>query len=200
MAAQAFYFVCFRPRPAKMMSPELRTEFNVAQLLKEPIGGTRAYDVLVPVPHEDAELAQTEPLVGHVAMLRTNRGILVEATLSGTVVVECSRCLKGVTTPITVHLEEEFQPTVDVVKGTFIAVEEDDTALLIDEHHILDIAEVVRQAVLLEIPMQVLCKPDCLGLCPTCGQDLNAGPCGCLPADADPRWADLSALLSDVEM
>jgi uncharacterized protein len=182
------------------MSPELRTQFNVAQLLKEPIGGTRAYHVAVPVPQEDTELAHAEPLSGHVSMLRTNRGVLVEGTLQGSVVVECSRCLKGVTIPVTVHLEEEFQPTVDVVKGTFIEVEEEDTALLIDEHHILDIAEVVRQAVLLEIPMQVLCMADCLGLCPTCGQDLNSGPCDCLPADADPRWTDLSALLSDVEM
>jgi uncharacterized protein len=183
-----------------MMSLELRTQFNVAQLLKEPIGGTRAYDVLVPVTSDDAELAHTKPLVGHLSMLRTSRGVLVESDLSGSVTVDCSRCLKGVTTAVTIHLEEEFQPTIDVVKGTFLAVDEDDTALLIDEHHILDIAEVVRQALLLEIPMHVLCQPDCLGLCPTCGQDLNAGPCGCVPPDTDPRWADLSALLSDVEM
>ena len=182
------------------MSPEPRTQFNVAQLLKELIGGTRTYDVLVPVSHEDAELAHAEPLAGHLTMLRTNRGILVEGTLNGSIVVECSRCLKGVATPVTLNLEEEFVPTIDVVKGTFLQVEVDDTAILIDEHHILDIAEVVRQALLLEIPMHLLCKPDCLGLCPTCGQDLNAGPCGCLPADADPRWVDLSALLSDVEM
>jgi uncharacterized protein len=101
---------------------------------------------------------------------------------------------------VTLLLEEEFLPTIDVVKGTFLEVEEDDTAILIDQHHVLDIAEVVRQALLLEIPMHLLCKPDCLGLCPTCGQDLNAGPCGCLPADVDARWAELSALLSDVEM
>ena len=182
------------------MSPELRTQFNVAQLLKEPIGGTRAYDVLVSISSEDAELAHTEPLAGHLTMLRTTLGVLVEGALSGFVVVECSRCLTGVTTPVTILLEEEFQPTIDVVKGTFLAVDEDDTALLIDEHHVLDIAEVVRQALLLEIPMHLLCKPDCLGLCPTCGQDLNAGPCGCIPADADQRWAKLSALLSDVEM
>ena len=182
------------------MSLEPRTQFNVAQLLKELIGGTRTYDIVVPVAYEDAELAGAGPLVGHLTMLRTNRGILVEATLDGSVVVECSRCLKGVTTLVTLHLEEEFLPTIDVVKGTFLEVEEDDTAILIDQHHVLDIAEVVRQDLLLEIPMHLLCKPNCLGLCPTCGQDLNAGPCGCLPADADPRWADLSALLSDVEM
>ena len=182
------------------MSPEPRTQFNVAQLLKELIGGTRAYDVVVPVSYEDAELANAKPLVGHLTMLRTNRGILVEGTLDGAVVVECSRCLKGVLTPVTLLLEEEFLPTLDVVKGTFLEVEEDDTAILIDQHHILDIAEVVRQALLLEIPMHLLCKPDCLGLCPTCGQDLNTGPCGCLPADVDARWAELSALLSDVEM
>ena len=53
------------------MSPEPRTQFNVAQLLKELIGGTRAYDVVVPVSYEDAELANAKPLVGHLTMLRT---------------------------------------------------------------------------------------------------------------------------------
>ena len=101
------------------MSPEPRTQFNVAQLLKELIGGTRAYDVVVPVSYEDAELANAKPLVGHLTMLRTNRGILVEGTLDGAVVVECSRCLKGVDTPVTLLLEEEFLPTIDVGQGHF---------------------------------------------------------------------------------
>ena len=66
-------------------------------LLKELIGGTRAYDVVVPVSYEDAELANAKPLVGHLTMLRTNHGIQVKnGTLDGAVVVECSRCLKGV--------------------------------------------------------------------------------------------------------
>lgn len=179
---------------------EERTQWNVAQLLKEPIGATRSYEVLVPAPQSDAELRQAAPLAGHISMLHTNRGILVEGELAGSVTVECSRCLRPVPLPVTVTLEEEFQPMVDVVRGSYLAVEEEDSALLIDEHHILDIGEVVRQAVLLEVPMQVLCKPDCAGLCQTCGKDLNEGPCDCLLTAPDPRWEQLGALLEDIDI
>ena len=80
-------------------------------------------------------------------------------------------------------MSEEFKPTVDVVRGAYVPVDEEDAALLINEHHVLDIGEVVRQAVLLEVPMQVLCRPDCAGLCQTCGQDLNEGSCDCPDED-----------------
>ncbi|MEI2689815.1 MAG: DUF177 domain-containing protein [Anaerolineae bacterium] len=181
------------------MSQE-RTQWNVAQLLKEPIGATRRFELQTTVLPEDAEVRQATPLVGRVVMLRTSQGILVEGALDGQVIVQCSRCLRPVTLPVSVALEEEFKPVVDVVRGTYLAVDEDDEALLIDEHHILDIAEVLRQATLLEAPMRALCRPDCAGLCQSCGKDLNDGPCDCMPANSDPRWAQLSALLEDVDI
>ena len=175
------------------------TEFNVAQLLKEPIGGRRSYDVEISPDFQEEELRQSVPLTGTVEMLRTNRGVLVEAALDGAVTVECSRCLRDVHCPVTVEIVEEFQPTIDVVRGTFVAVEEEDAALLINEHHGLDISEVVRQALLLEVALQVLCREDCAGLCPTCGKDLNLGPCECSQDATDPRWDALAALLSEDE-
>lgn len=174
--------------------------FNVAQLLKEPIGATRAYAVETPIRHLLPELIDVEPLVGHVHLMRTDRGVLVQGELQGYVVVPCSRCLADVRVPVVIHLEEQFQPTVDVVHGVFLEVDEEDEALLIDEHHILDLREVLRQEVLLAVPMQPLCRSDCAGLCPTCGEDLNQGPCQCTKTDVDPRWADLGALLADVDV
>lgn len=56
-----------------------------------------------------------------------------------------------------------------------------------------DLVPHVREAVILEEPMQLLCRPDCRGLCPRCGADLNQGPCGCTSA-GDPRWAPLDTL------
>ena len=177
---------------------EERTQWNVAQLLKEPIGATRTYAVLATVLQDEADVRQAAPLAGQISMLRTSQGILVEGALDGAVIVECSRCLRPVTLPVSIEMEEEFKPTVDVLRGTYMPVDEEDEALLINEHHILDIAEVLRQAVLLEAPMQVLCRPDCAGFCQTCGQDLNEGTCDCPPADSDPRWDELSALLEDI--
>ncbi|MEZ4768748.1 MAG: DUF177 domain-containing protein [Caldilineales bacterium] len=181
------------------MKTSYGTEFNVAQLLKEPIGGRRSYLVEIPPDFQEQELRQSDPLTGTVEMLRTNSGVLLEAVLEGSVTVECSRCLRDVRCPVTVEIVEEFQPTVDVVRGTFVAVEEEDAALLINEHHVLDIGEVVRQALLLEVPLQALCREDCAGLCPTCGEDLNLGPCGCPQETIDPRWEALAALRLDEE-
>ncbi len=179
---------------------EERTQWNVAQLLKEPIGATRSYAVVATAVHDEADVAQAVPLTGQVGMLRTSEGILVEGELAGAITVECSRCLRPVVVPVTVTIEEEFKPTVDVVRGNFLRVDEEDAALLIDEHHVLDIAEVLRQAVLLEAPLQVFCRPDCAGLCQTCGQDLNEGMCDCPDVETDPRWEQLSALLDDIEI
>ena len=179
---------------------EERTKWNVAQLLKEPIGATRSYGVLATVLQDEIDVRQAAPLAGHLSLLRTSLGVLVEGVLEGVVTVECSRCLRPVTLPVSVELVEEFKPTVDVLRGTFVSVDEEDEALLIDEHHMLDIAAVLRQAVLLEVPMQVLCRPDCAGFCQTCGQDLNEGPCDCPPAEPDPRWEQLGALLEDINV
>lgn len=181
----------------KTMKTSQGTEFNVAQLLKEPIGGRRSFEVEIPMDFEEEELSQSDSLTGTVNMLRTNRGVLLEAVLDGAVNVPCSRCLVNVHCPVSLEIIEEFQPTVDVVRGTFVAVEEEDAALLINEHHILDIGEVVRQALLLEVPLQALCREECAGLCPTCGQDLNLGPCDCSRETTDPRWDALAALLAE---
>lgn len=178
------------------------TRINVAQLLKEPIGATRAYTLEIPPAHLPPELVHPHvvPVTGRIHLLRTNRGILVEGELHGNVAGQCGRCLTDLVLPVSARLEEEFQPTVDVVRGSFLVVEEDDAALLINDQHILDLSEVMRQAMVLEVPMNQVCRPDCAGLCPICGSDLNEGPCECEPADVDPRWAQLGELLGDIEM
>ena len=61
----------------------------------------------------------------------------------------------------------------------------------------IDLAEDVRQMVLLSIPLKLLCKTDCKGLCPHCGSDLNAGPCSCTKQEIDPRWEGLAKILKN---
>ena len=67
------------------------------------------------------------------------------------------------------------------------------------EHGRLDLTPMVREEVLLAIPDSPLCRPDCAGLCPTCGADLNAGPCGCEQPGGDDRWAVLDQLLQSAQ-
>ena len=180
--------------------------FNVAQLLKEAVGATRSATVVADVYRLAPELAETvsaesaeQPeLTGRVRLMRTGEGILVQGDLSAELTLLCSRCLEPVVVPLDVELEEIFMPTLDIVTGQAITPEEEDRALWIDEHHILDLGEVLRQDVLVAAPMHPLCQDDCRGLCSTCGQNLNEGSCNCAP-EPDPRWAGLAALLNKNE-
>jgi uncharacterized protein len=69
--------------------------------------------------------------------------------------------------------------------------------LTIGDDGFLDLGPVVRQLAVLAVPMQVYCRPDCLGLCPECGANLNEGPCNCEPDDVDPRLTGLRSLLDN---
>jgi uncharacterized protein len=191
--------------------------FNVAQLLKEPIGAVRngmvaadlygllpdlAQTILPSQAHVSASAGEVEEqsdqpvLTGPVRLMHTQGGVLVQGRLEGEVTLSCSRCLEPVTVPLRVEVEEIFTPTIDVLTGRLVHSEEEDRALWIDEHHILDLREVLRQDAMLSLPLHVLCREECRGLCPTCGQDLNQGTCNCAP-EPDVRWAALLGLLKE---
>ncbi len=174
-------------------------EYNVAQLLKAPLGSVRHYEVHETLPTID-EYATTEPVRGHLKLTRTKRGILVDADLATAVELQCSRCLGRLVTPLRIRVREEFLPTVDVITGLPADKPEDvEEAFSIDEHHILDLGEPVRQYGLLEVPLQPLCRAECAGLCPRCGGNLNEGRCTCPAEPADERLAKLAGLLDQTE-
>ena len=167
-------------------------EFNVAQLLREPVGSRREYEVADACSVE----ALTSKLRGNVELLRTDAGVLASARLATTLETTCSRCLEPARLPVTLQIEEEYYPTIDVLSGAPLPPAEEPTPFMIDEHHILDLCEAVRQQIVLAEPMQPLCRPDCAGLCPACGANLNDGPCVCPPLDVDTRWAGLRDLVA----
>jgi uncharacterized protein len=171
-------------------------QYNVAQLLKGPIGSRRAYDLNEDVDRLDEELEVTRPLTGSLTFTRTNQGILVTGRLRTVLQASCRRCLEPAELPVQVDLEEEFYPTLQIGDVPLDRVSDDDEALLIDEHHILDLTEVIRQALWLVEPGQALCRLDCAGLCPRCGGNRNLGECQCEEAPVDPRWAALQSLLA----
>jgi len=163
---------------------------NVSQQLKSSIGSIRNYEV-----SEVVSIAGGDSMVeGKVTLVRTDRGILTEATLHTEVKVTCSRCLSLFDYPLTLSIEEEYFPITDVVSGISLSLPEEPGCFTIDEHHVLDLTEAIRQYALLAIPMKPLCGQDCAGLCPTCGHNLNQGPCDCLPQEADPRRSKLNKL------
>lgn len=170
-------------------------QFNVSQLLKEHSGASRRYDILSEFDPHDEGIKPLGLLVGAAQFIRTGEGIFVTGRLQIELEVVCVRCLEPFPLTVEIEIEETFYPTVDVNTGVRLSLEEvEDEAVLINEHHILDLTEVVRQQILLALPMNPLCKPECLGLCPYCGQNINEGPCACRDEMIDPRWAALAKL------
>ncbi len=80
------------------------------------------------------------------------------------------------------------------------AITEDETEIGYYQESGLLLEDVVREQVLLSLPSRTLCKPDCKGLCPRCGQNLNLAKCSCDEAPADPRWNALAGLADKLEL
>ena len=128
---------------------------------------------------------------GAVRLLRTDRGVWVSAALETEVVCACSRCLAGCEQAVRIEIEEEFLPLIDIATGarTHFPHEEQE-GVRIDQNHILDLSDTLRQYASLAVPMRPVCREDCAGICPTCGVDLNESPCAC-EGTGDPRWETL---------
>jgi uncharacterized protein len=167
-------------------------DMNVSQLLRDPVGSTRDYaiDETIDITGD----GKRHKVQGTCNLMRLQQSILVKCNLDTEVELTCSRCLGKFRQPLKIKFEEEFLPTIDILSGTPLPLSEGSGAFTIDEHHILDLTEAVRQYGLLAIPMKALCKKDCAGLCPTCGQNLNEGQCDCPDDDTDPRWSKLADL------
>jgi uncharacterized protein len=179
---------------ARDLNPDMR--INVARLLKHSPGTARWYDLSAEIQGIDADLKIESPLTGHLKMIRTTEGVLVTGSLQTTVELQCCRCLEPFLAPIELEVEEEFHPSVDIRTGAALPVTDaDEEATTIDEHHVLDLTEIVRQAIFLALPMHPLCQRDCAGLCPQCGQNLNMGQCECSTEAVDPRLEVLRQLL-----
>jgi uncharacterized protein len=168
--------------------------FNMAQLMKSPVGTSLTVDIDEDHVQLDVSLEIVGPVIGRVRMRRVDQGLLVDGWVELILEQTCNRCLKEFEQPLRVTFEERFYPTLDVITGMPLPPIEEDEVFPINEHHEVDLTEAIRQNVLLAVPMVTLCNPDCAGLCPECGHDLNLGSCECEP-ETDERLSVLKTLL-----
>ena len=117
-------------------------------------------------------------------------GVLATGRVSGSLVGECVRCLD----PVEVEVDADFQELFYYDLEDLTPEELEEAVSVVEE--LVDVEPLVRDAVMLELPLQPLCEPDCPGLCPECGVALSENP-GHSHESVDPRWAALSALSSD---
>lgn len=123
---------------------------------------------------------------GMARFTRTSLGLLADVQFSGSIQSECVRCLIDTD----VHLSTKFTELYAFNKGS-----EMDSGLMIPDDRLIDLAPLVREYILLDRPSNPLCKPDCLGLCPNCGKNLNDTPHTHDEDKIDPRFSALKDLL-----
>lgn len=170
--------------------------YNVAQLLVEGVGGSRRYHISADLAGWDENDPQLTHVEGSVRLIRTPKGILATGTIRFPLTQVCRRCLEPIESDAVVDFEEEFIPSIDIFTGASLPiVDSDEPELIIDEHHILDLSPVLSQYIAATAVGMGLCRPDCKGLCPVCGQNLNVSSCTCSRKPADPRLAILATLL-----
>jgi uncharacterized protein len=167
-----------------------------AGLLGEPPGASRKYEVADVAfdPGEDLELAA--PVEGSVHVARTNRGVLVDADLTTSLAMECSRCLRPIVVPLELEIDEEALPSVDLHSGLPVDDAEEPDVVRLNGHHELELLPLVRDAISLAEPIAPVCRNDCPGLCVVCGQSRETGPHD-HPTEIDPRLEALAAFQPD---
>ena len=126
-------------------------------------------------------------LVLDVRLESVTEGVLATGTVDAVVTGECGRCLNGFTEDVAVDFVELFAYPNSVTEET---TDSDEVPRLEGDH--LDLEPVVRDAVVLSLPLTPLCRPDCAGLCPQCGERLDDLPADHAHAQLDPRWAALA--------
>ena len=168
--------------------------YNVASLLTSREGTSRVAAIEDGEVHTDRH--RFYKINGPVHMLRTDKTVLVSASVSATVNDTCSRCSAPAVLEINSEFEEEFEPANrDLMSDRPAPVEADfDPALTIDARNILDMTDALAQALALTLPLAPLCKEDCAGLCTVCFANRNQLACKCDQNPIDPRWRSLAEL------
>ncbi len=140
------------------------------------------------VPDFKLALTFTEPIKVEGTITNTGEGFLMKANLCFHYLVNCDRCLKEFQREQQTEVVAEFSqsPTRDG---------EDDLAFHFTGD-IVDLKDCISEQVLFTLPMNFICKPDCRGICPVCGNDRNIDPCNCVIEQFNPQFEKLRNLLS----
>ena len=125
---------------------------------------------------------------------REGTKIHVRGTIVADADLVCTRCAEPLTDHLEIPFEDVFVSAAEEASEQDLEVEASDLDEQIVEGNEIDLTEIIREQILLNLPEQVLCREDCKGLCPQCGANRNLIDCDCGEDEIDPRWAALKNL------
>ncbi len=166
-------------------NPRAPLRLNVGFIVHQGIGYSREFDFNIPklpLP-PDQELRE---LTGTARFTRTPQGLLSQVKMDAILFTDCARCLTTFPQPLNINFTELF---------AFAPKFATESGLILPDDGNVDLEPLVREYMLLEVPLNPLCRPDCKGLCPVCGGNLNEVTCDHSADLLDPRLAALKTLL-----
>ena len=177
--------------------PDYRISLNALPSMGETFTVDDQSVWLVPIAECGMDCRIVEPLVGEVTLLPQDEGCLVRGTVTGKVLLPCDRCAEDASIDIRGKFES-FEPypseTDEEDEEDFDSDADEFIIHLVDGSPEIDLAALCWEEFVLALPVRPLCAPDCKGLCPQCGANLNEGSCSCTRDEGDPRLAVLRGL------
>jgi DUF177 domain-containing protein len=164
---------------------------DVESLRDEPL---HVHHVYAPgtLKFENEQATLTGPVEITFVLTHKERDLRLSGSVKTDLAVRCSRCLRDSAQPVDTTYDLHYAPHPrSTSSGEEIELKYDDMAVGFYDGLVFDVDIMVAEQITMALPMKVVCREDCAGLCATCGRDLNEGPCGCTPGPVDSRMATL---------
>jgi uncharacterized protein len=158
---------------------------NVGFIIHQTVGFSRDFPFDIPAIRLSPEL-ELHDLNGVARISRTSQGLLVQVKMRAFTEVECVRCLSKFSQKLNIDFTDLYAFSPDSVT---------DSGLLLPDTGKIDLEPILREEMFLAMPINTVCSPECKGLCPICGNDLNKSTCSHEEALTDPRLDNLRSLL-----
>jgi uncharacterized protein len=146
------------------------------------------------LPLDEPDIRLVEPAAVSGRIQRAGREVELRGRLQTKLEVVCGRCLKPVELPLATEFKERFVRAVSWAAEEQHELQAEDLDLAVFDGEGIEIDDLVREELLLAVPVNVLCREDCRGLCSVCGIDKNLGDCQCQTNEVDSRWEKLKEL------
>ena len=134
----------------------------------------------------DGERPAPQPLAVRGSVFSRHGAVTLEFCITGVLTLRCDRCASEYELPVSCPFSAMVSADSE---------QEESEKLVVAQGNVLDIGELAQMALLLWMPTKQLCREDCRGLCPICGENLNEGECGCDRRRVDPRLEGLKKFL-----
>jgi uncharacterized protein len=181
-------------------------DFKISELEREPI--EFAVELAPGAVDLGGEAEQKGALVtsGRAEVIHEHRGpkdivadIRLRGRFDGKFEIPCARCVEPVEVPLGGDFDLIFRPAGADSDAPERSITAPETEISYYQKDSLLLEDVLREQVLLSLPVRTLCKPDCKGLCPRCGENRNSRMCSCETGPSDPRWEALAGLRGRME-